>query len=148
MAAPQLSRWKNWLKTTGQMGMARNRCSRDSIARWNQTWILSTLTLLWNRLLENGVVRDIPRAEGAGMEHLTTIWEKTLRQRFASSDAKTDGRSSEKTCVARELHTALDVLWKSSRSNRRVPTSTLDCTGAYHEAPTLDDVVVEPPRSI
>ena len=66
--------------------------------------------------------------------------------RFASSDAKTDGRSSEKTCVARELHTALDVLWTSSRSNRRVPTSTLDCTGAYHEAPGVEDVVVEAPE--
>ena len=29
---------------------------------------------------------------------------------------------------------------------RRVPTSTLDCTDAYHQAPQLDDVVVEPPE--
>ena len=27
MAGPQLSRWKNWLKTTGQTSMARDRCS-------------------------------------------------------------------------------------------------------------------------
>ena len=33
------------------------------------------------RLLENGVVRDIPRAEGAGMKHLTTRCEKTWRKR-------------------------------------------------------------------
>ena len=30
-----------------------------------------------DRLLENEVVRDTPRAEGAGMRHLTTRWEKT-----------------------------------------------------------------------
>ena len=47
MASPQLSRWKNWLKTSSQTSMARDRCSRDSIARWNQTWILSTLKLHW-----------------------------------------------------------------------------------------------------
>ena len=29
---------------------------------------------------------------------------------------------------------------------RRVPTFTLDCTDAYHQAPELDDVVVEPPE--
>ena len=29
---------------------------------------------------------------------------------------------------------------------RRVPTFTLDCTGAYHQVPELDDVVVEPPE--
>ena len=38
---------KNWLKITGQTSMAKDRCSRDSIARWNQTWILSTLKLRW-----------------------------------------------------------------------------------------------------
>ena len=27
-----------------------------------------------DRLLENGVVQNIPRAEGAGMKHLTTRW--------------------------------------------------------------------------
>ena len=30
-----------------------------------------------DRLLENEVVRDTPRAEGAGMKHLTTRSEKT-----------------------------------------------------------------------
>ena len=34
-----------------------------------------------DRLMENGVVREIPRAEGAGMKHLTTRWEKTWRKR-------------------------------------------------------------------
>ena len=34
-----------------------------------------------DRLLENGVVRDIPRAEGAGMKQLSTRWEKTWRKR-------------------------------------------------------------------
>ena len=34
-----------------------------------------------DRLLENGVVRDIPRDEGAGMKHLTTRCEKTWRKR-------------------------------------------------------------------
>ena len=29
---------------------------------------------------------------------------------------------------------------------RRVPTFTLDCTDACHQAPELDDVVVEPPE--
>ena len=34
-----------------------------------------------DRLLENGVVLDIPRDEGIGMKHLTTRWEKTWRKR-------------------------------------------------------------------
>ena len=33
-----------------------------------------------DRLLEHGVVRDIPRAEGAGMKHLTTRCEKTWEE--------------------------------------------------------------------
>ena len=35
-----------------------------------------------DRLLENGVVWDIPRDEGAGMKHLTTRWEKTWKKRI------------------------------------------------------------------
>ena len=46
-----------------------------------------------DRLLENEVVRDIPRAEGAGMSGST---------KFASWDANTDGMSSGKTCLPRE----------------------------------------------
>ena len=34
-----------------------------------------------DRLLQNGVVLDIPRDEGVGMKHLTTRWEKTWRKR-------------------------------------------------------------------
>ena len=30
-----------------------------------------------DRLLANGVERDFPRGDGAGMKHLTTRWEKT-----------------------------------------------------------------------
>ena len=64
MAAPLLSPWKTWLKTTGQTSMARVRCLRDSISRWNQTWKLSTLKLHWIVCWKmNGVVRDIPGAE-------------------------------------------------------------------------------------
>ena len=76
-----------------------------------------------DRLLENEVVRDIPRDEGAGMKHLTTRWRKlggnattSGSTKFASWDANTDGRSSGKTCLPRELHAALDELWTSSRS--------------------------------
>ena len=29
---------------------------------------------------------------------------------------------------------------------RRVPTFTVDCTDAFHQAPELDDAVVEPPE--
>ena len=77
-----------------------------------------------DRLLENGFVRDIPRDEGAGKKLLTTRWEKTWRKRnmsgstnFASWDVNTDGRSSGKTCVPRELRTALEELWTFSRTN-------------------------------
>ena len=45
-----------------------------------------------------------------------------------------------------ELHAALDELWTFSHSKRRVPTFTLDCTDAYHQAHELEDVVVEPPE--
>ena len=61
--------------------------------------------------------------------------------KFASWDVNTDGRSSGKTCSPRERPTALDEL-----CIRRVPTFTLDCTDAFHQAPELDDVVQEPPE--
>ena len=51
--------------------------------------------------------------------------------RFASWDANTDGRSSGKTCL---LHC-------TGRT-----ADTLDCTDDFHQAPMLDDVVVEPPE--
>ena len=47
-----------------------------------------------DRLLEYGVVCDIPRDEGAGMKHPTTRWEKT--------------------CLKPN---ALDALWPFSRAN-------------------------------
>ena len=78
-----------------------------------------------DRLLENEVVRDIPRAEGAGMpapdhqvgENLEETQQMSGSTKSASWDANTDGRSSGKTCLPRELHTGLDELWTSSRSN-------------------------------
>ena len=77
-----------------------------------------------DRLLEHGVVRDIPSAEGAGMKppdhHVATM---SGSSRFASWDTNTDGRNSGKTCLPRELRTALDVLWTSSRSNVVCPPS-------------------------
>ena len=74
MAAPQLSRWKNWLKTgwsdehgQGQMFEVLHCKVEPDLDTINTEAAL-------DRLLENGVVRDIPRAEGAGMKHLTTRW--------------------------------------------------------------------------
>ena len=153
MAALQLSLWKNWLKTTGQMSMARDRCSRDSIARWNQTWILSTLKLHWIVCWKNGVVRDIPRAEGAGMKHLTTRWEKTWRKRNNEWEYKVRfvGREYRWQEFREDLF-APGASYCTGRIvdifslKRRVPTFTLDCTDAYHQAPEQDDVVVEPPE--
>ena len=77
-----------------------------------------------DRLLENGVVLDIPRDEGVGMKHLTTRWEKPGENatmsgstKFAAWDASTGGRSSGRIFLPQELRTALDVLWTFSRSN-------------------------------
>ena len=41
-----------------------------------------------DRLLANGVVRDIPRAEGVEMKHLTTRWERGWRKRAAGWEYK------------------------------------------------------------
>ena len=118
MAAPLLSRWKSWLKTTGQMNMAKVRMFEGLHCKVEPDLDMISAEAALDRLLENRVVRDIPRAEGAGMKHLTTRWEKTWRKRatrsgstkFASWDVNTDGRSSGKTCLPQELHTALDEL--------------------------------------
>ena len=102
-----------------------------------------------DRLLENGVVRDIPRAEGAGIKQLSTRWGKRNNEweykvRFVGreyrwqefrEDLFAQGASH---CTGR----IVDIL----SLNRRVHTFTLDCTDAYHQAPELDDVVVEPPE--
>ena len=98
-----------------------------------------------DRLVENGVVRDIPRAEGAGMKHLTTRWEKTWRKR---NNVGREYRWQE----FREDLFALGASYCTGRIvdilslKRRVPTFTLNFTDAYHHAPELDDVVVEPPE--
>ena len=126
MAAPLLSRWKNWLKTTGLMNMPRVQCMRDYIAR-------SEAAL--DRLLENGVVCDSPRDEGAGMEHLTTRWEKTWRKRNNEWEHKVRfvGREHrwqefrEDLCAPGASYCTgriVDIL----SLKRRVPTFTLDCT--------------------
>ena len=101
-----------------------------------------------DRLLEKGVVLDIPRDEGIGMKHLTTRWEKLGENatmsgstKFASWDASTDGRSSGTIFFAPGASYCTRISHK-----RRVPTNTQDCTDAFHQAPEPDDVVVEPPE--
>ena len=63
--------------------------------------------------------------------------------RFASWDANTNGRSSGKICLPRELHADTGRIVDTLRSNVAHFHSGLD---AYHQAPELDDVVVEPPE--
>ena len=153
MAAPQLSRWKTWLKTTGQMSMARDICSRDSICKVEPDLDTINTEAALERLLENGVVRDIPRAEGAGMKHLTTRWEKTWRKRNNKWEYKV--RFVGREYRWQEFREDLFVLGASCCTGRivdilslkrRVPTFTLYCTDAHHQAPELDDVVVERPE--
>ena len=73
-----------------------------------------------DRLLKSGVVRDIPRDEGAGMKGGRKPGENGTMSgstKFASWDVNTDDKSSGKTCSPQELPTALDELWTVSRSN-------------------------------
>ena len=104
-----------------------------------------------DRLWENGVVRDIPRAEGAGMKQLSTRWEKTSKKRNNEWEYKARfvGREYRWQEFREDLFAPgtsyctgriVDIL----SLKRRVPTFTLDCADAYHQAPELDDVVVEP----
>ena len=92
---------------------------------------------------EMKVLRDIPRDEGVGMKHLTTRWETTSRKRNNQWEYKV--RS-----VGREYR------WQEFREDLFAPRASC-CTGrivdilslklhGYHQAPELDDVVVEPPE--
>ena len=84
-----------------------------------------------DRLLENGVVRDIPRADRCWHETLDhqvgeNLEETQQRMGVQGSllwDADTGGKSSGKSCLLRELRIALDELWTSSRSNDVCPLS-------------------------
>ena len=93
-----------------------------------------------DRTLENGVARDIPGDEGAGMKHLITRCEKTWRKRNNEWEYKV-------RFVGREYRFREDLFAPGASYvlslKRRVPTFTLDCTDAFHQAPELDDVVVE-----
>ena len=91
-----------------------------------------------DRLLENGVVLDIPRDEGVGMKHLTTRWEKTWRKRNNEWEYKVRfvGRESRWEEFRDDLFAPgasyctgriVDIL----SLKRRVPTFTLDCTDAF-----------------
>ena len=100
-----------------------------------------------DRLLENGVVRDIPRDEGAGIEtfdhqvgenpgrNATTRRRREYRWQEFREDLFAPGASY---CAGRMV-VILSL-------KRRVPTFTLDCTDAFHQALELDDVVAEPPE--
>ena len=109
-----------------------------------------------DNLLENKVARDIPREEGKYMKKLTTRWEKCWRKKASST---TDEWEFKVRFVGREYK------WAEFREDLfapgaayctgrivdlmalklEVPTFTLDCTDAYHQAPELEDIVVEPP---
>ena len=102
-----------------------------------------------DRLLENGVVRDIPRDEGVGMKHLTTKWEETQQRVGVESSLR--GTRIQRQEFWEDLFAPaasyctgriVDIL----SLKRRVQTFTLSCTDAFHQAPELEDVVVEPPE--
>ena len=107
----------------------------------------------WVACWKMGVVRDIPRDEGAGTKHLTTRWEKTWRKRnnewecnvrfvereYRWEEFREDLFTPGAACCTGRIVDVLSI-------ERRVPTFTLDCTDAFHQAPDEpDDVVVEPP---
>ena len=106
-----------------------------------------------DRLLENGVVRDIPRAERAGMKQLSTRWEKTWRKRINEWEYKVRfvGREYRwqefrEDLFAPGASTALDELWIFSRLNIVCLLSLWTAQWFNHQAPELDDVVVGPPE--
>ena len=151
MAARVQSRWKSWSRDYwsdehGQMyeGLhCKVEPDLDTTAR----------EAALNRLLENGVVRDIPRDEGAGMKHLTTRWEKTWRKRNSEWEFKVRfvGREYRweefrEDLFARGASYCTGRIVDILSLIRCVPTFTLDCTDTSHEAPEPDDVVVEPPE--
>ena len=95
-----------------------------------------------DRLLENGVVvRDIPRAEGAGMKHLTTRCEKSWRKRNGEWEYKVRfvGREYRWQEFQEDLFAPRAPYCTGRFVNilslkRRVPTFTVDCTDASHQA--------------
>ena len=66
--------------------------------------------------------------------------------KFASWDASKDGRSFRGDLFAPGASYCTGRIVDILSLTRRVPTFTLDCTDAFHEAPEPDDVVVEPPE--
>ena len=98
--------------------------------------------------LANGVVRDIPRDVGAVMKHSTTRWEKTWKKRNNEWEYKVRfvGQEFREDLFAPGASYYTGRIVDILSLKRRVPTFTLDCTDAYHQAPELDDVVVEPPK--
>ena len=87
------------------------------------------------------------------MKHLTTRWEKTWRKRNNEWKYKVRVVGHEyRWQEFREDLFDLGASYCTGRNvdilslKRRVPTFALDCTDAYHQAPELDDVVVEPPE--
>ena len=101
-------------------------------------------------LLANGVVRDIPRAEGVEMKHLITRWERGWRKRdagweykvrFVGRENKWQGFREDPLVPGASYCTGriVDILWLK----RGVPTFAPDSTDAYHQAPELEDVVVD-----
>ena len=96
-----------------------------------------------DRLLENVVVRNIPRDESAVMKHLTTKWvgrnaTTSGSTKFASWDAKTDDTSYGKTSALGASYCTGQIV--DNLSLKRRDPFTLDCTDAFHQDPELEDV--------
>ena len=65
--------------------------------------------------------------------------------KFASWDANTDGKSSGEDLLAPGASCCTGRVVDILSLKRRVPAFTLDCTDAFHQAPEMDDVMLEPP---
>ena len=144
MAARVQSRRKSWLRAAGLTSMARDRCSRDSIARWNQISIRQSLRLRWIACWKTELFVIFRETKVlACMKHLTTKWEKTWRKRNNKLECKV--RFVEREYRWEEFREDLFAPGASYCTGRivdilslkrRVPTF-LDCTDVFFSTKLL-----------
>ena len=137
----------HWTVVRKEEGVIHEKAWGWMVAREQSRWTVRGIASVdsaateaaLDRLLANGVVRDILRADGAGMKHLATRWERGWRKRNDEWEFKVRfvGREYKwqkfcqdlfvlgaSCCIGRIVH-ILSL-------KRGAPTFTLDCTDACH----------------
>jgi hypothetical protein len=109
-----------------------------------------------DKLIENGVFKDIPRSEALCHKHITSRWEKQWRLKGDTKEYELKVRFVGREYKWQELrddlfapgatHSCGRIIDYLSLKNSGWTTFELDAVDAFYQAPEHENVVVDPPE--